>query len=1014
MMQRTRTTAALAAASKVGQTFLSAKINAGRNACVILAVTLTLVTSVTHAATFNVSGGGSALQTAINTASTGDILRVAPDTYSPITSNNKLIRIEATGSVEATIIDGGNKNRCATLGSATGENNTVLIGFTLQNGKATTSSSGGANGGGARYGTLNNCVIKNNTAGNNSGGASGCILNNCVIKNNTADNYGGGARGGTLNNCLVEGNKADKGGGVDYATLNNCTVVKNTATTKDSSGQGGGVRDCTVNNSIVWGNYRYDWDWLIFVGNYVKDSKYSNNSTGSNYHYSCMPSLDNPTSTTKDPKFVGFDGGDYRLQPGSPCIDTGLNTYADGITTDLRGNPRISNDRVDMGAYECRVVNAIFSGNGGYPANQTVAQGYDHYYRLPSPDPTRTGYLFSGWYTAANGGSIITSTKVTQTTTHTIFAQWTAKKTTITFNANGGTGGPSGNYTATYGQDMPWVYYEIPTRTGYIFTGYYDTSATTGGTQYYTSDGYFPVPAQTWYKEVTSQILYARWSNTYTVTFNSNHSYATPRSQTVTQTCGNKYILPPNPIRPDYLFSGWFTGGSGSGRQITTNTTVTETPTYTLYAYWKDAPSFREALNYTSLDGYGWSTWGSVSMYGDWVVQTSTTHDGVLAAQSGAITHNQYSRLQTTVSGPGLLTFWWKVDSEAGYDKLKFYIDGVEQPGSISGNTAWAQKSFSISTGTHTLQWSYEKDEKISVGSDCGWLDEVSWTPAIYTVTLDKDGGTGGTSSVTTRYGEPLPTSGVTAPSKTGYVFDGYFEYPNGVGAQYYTSTMDTYWNWGWDKTQNTTLYAKWTAKTATVTFNANGGTGGPGGSCVATYGQLMPSVYGIPTRAGYTFAGYYDYDTSVWGGTQYYTTALVPTQTWNKEVTSQILYASWTQVATLNTPCLVPFSWLDQWGGNSSNYETLAKSKGANGYFYWESYVAGLSPTDANSKFSITNFVVQSNNGKDAVTALVWSPDLRPNRVYTVWGKTNLTDGAWHFPTNDASRFFKVDVKLP
>jgi len=41
------------------------------------------------------------------------------------------------------------------------------------------------------------------------------------------------------------------------------------------------------------------------------------------------------------------------------------------------------------------------------------------------------------------------------------------------------------------------------------------------------------------------------------------------------------------------------------------------------------------------------------------------------------------------------------------------------------------------------------------------------------------------------------------------------------------------------------------------------------------------------------------------------------------------------------------------------------------------ESYVAGLNPTDANSTFAIINFVVKCDNGKDAVTALDWTPEL-------------------------------------
>jgi len=124
-------------------------------------------------------------------------------------------------------------------------------------------------------------------------------------------------------------------------------------------------------------------------------------------------------------------------------------------------------------------------------------------------------------------------------------------------------------------------------------------------------------------------------------------------------------------------------------------------------------------------------------------------------------------------------------------------------------------------------------------------------------------------------------------------------------------------------------------------------------------------------------------------------------------------LYARWTlQTYTTGTPVNVPYDWLDQWGGNSGNYEALAKSKGLNGYFYWESYVAGLIPTDATSKFRITDFKVRRDNGKDAVATLDWTPH-RTDRKYTVWGKTNLTDSAWHSPTNDATRFFKVSVDL-
>ena len=122
------------------------------------------------------------------------------------------------------------------------------------------------------------------------------------------------------------------------------------------------------------------------------------------------------------------------------------------------------------------------------------------------------------------------------------------------------------------------------------------------------------------------------------------------------------------------------------------------------------------------------------------------------------------------------------------------------------------------------------------------------------------------------------------------------------------------------------------------------------------------------------------------------------------------ILYAHWTQTHTLTTPALVPYTWLNQWANDIPDYEALAHSNGVNDVFLWESYVAGLDPSDANSKFRITNIVV---NAESRVSALDWNP-RRSDRVYTVMGKTNLTDKAWHSPTNDATRFFKVTVELP
>ena len=77
-----------------------------------------------------------------------------------------------------------------------------------------------------------------------------------------------------------------------------------------------------------------------------------------------------------------------------------------------------------------------------------------------------------------------------------------------------------------------------------------------------------------------------------------------------------------------------------------------------------------------------------------------------------------------TVTGPATLSFYWKVSSEASYDYLRVYLDGVKQY-EISGEVNWQQKSINIPSGSHTVKWEYSKDGAVVSGSDKGWVDQV-------------------------------------------------------------------------------------------------------------------------------------------------------------------------------------------------------------------------------------------------------------------------------------------------
>jgi hypothetical protein len=115
----------------------------------------------------------------------------------------------------------------------------------------------------------------------------------------------------------------------------------------------------------------------------------------------------------------------------------------------------------------------------------------------------------------------------------------------------------------------------------------------------------------------------------------------------------------------------------------------------------------------------------------EWFSQTDMALFDGDAAQSGAILDNQESLMHTTINGEGTLSFYWKVSSEAGFDFLEFYLDGVLQD-RISGSADWQQMIYTITgSGLHMLDWRYVKDKSVNFGSDSGWVDQLEWSGEI-------------------------------------------------------------------------------------------------------------------------------------------------------------------------------------------------------------------------------------------------------------------------------------------
>jgi len=111
-----------------------------------------------------------------------------------------------------------------------------------------------------------------------------------------------------------------------------------------------------------------------------------------------------------------------------------------------------------------------------------------------------------------------------------------------------------------------------------------------------------------------------------------------------------------------------------------------------------------------------------------WFSQTAVSYDGSDAAQSRDISDYQESVMQTTVSGEGTVSFYWKISAEK-WEKLEFYIDGSRQ-GRLRGEVteSWVPAAYTITDpGPHTLEWRYAKGSAWSGFEDCAWVDKLEW-----------------------------------------------------------------------------------------------------------------------------------------------------------------------------------------------------------------------------------------------------------------------------------------------
>lgn len=329
-----------------------------------------------------------------------------------------------------TIIDGQNNHRILRCDPTPSTAVLWLRGITFQNGKASDSDGGAAvllhSQGLVNQLHITDCIFQNNLhTGTNTvrGGVVTNRLGNTNVWNssflnnqvNTSSAVEGGAlftlgnlyidRSSFRNNNIVNSQSYVLGAAV-YADGTNTTIVNseysNNSSTSTLPTDGGAIfttgdtflhyntfvnNSCTGNGGAVY-QLNSSASTLIQTCIFYANTASANNNILTNASTVTISSSylqnESPLGTNNfndlagniDPMFVDIDNGNYELQPNSLLVD-----HEDNIGTppsvDLNGNPRISNCKIDIGAYEYQNLLDTTSANTYYIDQSSTSANQD-------------------------------------------------------------------------------------------------------------------------------------------------------------------------------------------------------------------------------------------------------------------------------------------------------------------------------------------------------------------------------------------------------------------------------------------------------------------------------------------------------------------------------------------------------------------------------------------------------------------------------------------------------------
>ena len=418
--------------------------------------------------------------------------------------------------------------------------------------------------------------------------------------------------------------------------------------------------------------------------------------------------------------------------------------------------------------------------------------------------------------------------------------------------------------------------------------------------------------------------------------------------------------------RTGYTFTGWNTSPDGTGTAYRPNATIQfAAQNITLYAQWK-VRSY--SVNFDSNGGSAVASqsvkYGSKASRPTDPTRAGHTFQGWYTSRDGGARYD----FNQTVTGDVTLYAHWSVNS------YTLAFDGNGGKASESSRTVqYGNQYGTLPTATrtgHTFQGWYTAKSggtKVSPSTTMGAANTTlyaHWSVNAYTLAFDGNGGKASESSRKVQYGNQYGT--LPTATRTGYAFQGWYTARDGGTKVSPSTTMGA---------ADTTLYARWSVNSYTVSFDSDGGSNVPAQK--VRYGSKA-SRPADPTRAGHTFQGWY---TSRDGGSKY---------DFGTAVTGDVtLHAHWAKEPAA----------LRRLSG-ATRYDTMERIVGAGG---WRSggtviVASGGNYPDALAASGLAGVldapIVLTDGNTLSVQASARLTSLAPSRIIVAGGRAAVSDG--------------------